>query len=128
MTNTNRQHPEPDFMTVADAALALSVSRSTVYRYPRTDGPFKIVKQGRHVLIDRCTFSQYLSARSVRAVDVVSEEPPALEELAPPGTLAREEPPTTEGPEPPRNRERTGCGQRELVMPVRWPMVVFYIY
>jgi excisionase family DNA binding protein len=126
MPNTNCQ--SPNLMTVADAAVALSVSRSTVYRFDRENGPFKIIKQGRRVLIDRCTFSQYLSARSVKTVDAISEEPRGTEEPEPPDNREREEPPATDRAEPPRNRERTGCGQRELVMPVRWPMGVSYIY
>ena len=73
MTNTNYQIP--DVMTVAEAALALSVSRSTVYRYPRADGPFTIIKQGRRVFIDRSSFNRYVSARFVGTVDAVSEEP-----------------------------------------------------
>jgi Helix-turn-helix domain len=54
----------PGLMTVADAALALSVSRSTVYRVDRENGPFKILRQGGRLFIDRCTFDQYLSAQS----------------------------------------------------------------
>ncbi len=126
MTNTNFQIP--DLMTVAEAALALSVSRSTVYRYDRQNGPFQIVNQGRRVLIDRCTFDQYVSAHSVRTVDAVSEEPRKAEEPEPADKREREEPTATERPEPPRSRKRTGCGQRELVVPYRWPTAVFYVY
>ena len=126
MTNTNCQIP--DLMTVAETALALSVSRSTVYRYDRENGPFKIVKQGRRVLIDRNTFTQYLAARSVMTADAVSEEPRGTEEPEPPDDRGREDPEVAEGPKPPGNLERTGCGQRDLVVPYRWPTVVFYTY
>ena len=126
MTNTNYQIP--DVMTVAEAALALSVSRSTVYRYPRADGPFTIIKQGRRVFIDRSSFNRYVSARFVGTVDAVSEEPRGTEESEPVGNREGETPTPTEPPASPSHREHTGCGQRELVMPVRWPMVAIYVY
>lgn len=115
-------------MSVADAAVALAVSRSTVYRFDRENGPFKIVKQGRRVLIDRCTFKEYLSGRLVRTVDAAFEEPPATGGSKPPDNRKPEESLAPETPAPRSHRERTGCGQRELVMPYRWPTVVFYTY
>jgi excisionase family DNA binding protein len=124
--NPNRQIP--DLMTVTEAACALSVSRRTVYRFDRENGPFKIIRRGRRVLIDRCTFNEYLSGRSFRTVDPVLEEPLAIEGPKSPDKREHEARPATETPASRSHRERTGCGQRELMMPYRWPMVVFYTY
>ena len=126
MTNPNRQIP--DLMTVTEAAGALSVSRRTVYRFDRENGPFKIIKQGRRVLIDRCTFHEYLSGRSVRTVDPVLEEPLAIEGPQSPDNREHRARTATAAPAPKSHREHTGCGQRELVMPYRRPTVVLYIY
>ena len=111
MTKTNPQTTDPDLLSVAEAALALAVSRTTVYRIDRENGPFRIVKQGRRVFVDRCTFNQHLAARSVGTAGPVVQEPHA-----------------TETPEPLGPPERSGSGQRELVRPGRWPTVVVFVY
>jgi hypothetical protein len=99
-----------------------------VYRFDRENGPFKIVKQGRRVFVDRDTLDRYLSTRSVRTVDAASEEPAATTRPEPASKLEREEPPATQTPASPNHRERTGCGQRHLVVPYRWPTVAFLVY
>lgn len=105
------QPDNPDTMSVAEAALALSVSRSTVYRMNRQNGPFKILKQGGRVLIDRDGFNRFVSGKAP-ASDPVNHQ------------LAI----ATSSPSPPNARSSRKSGQRELVIPNRRPVVIFYMY
>ena len=55
------QCSQPNLITVKDAARRLGVSKSTVYRFDRDDGPLRFVVDGRPILIENASFETYLA-------------------------------------------------------------------
>jgi len=55
------QCSKPNLITVKDAARRLGVSKSTVYRFDRDNGPLRFVVDGRPILIENDSFETYLA-------------------------------------------------------------------
>jgi hypothetical protein len=52
---------QPNLITVKDAARRLGVSKSTVYRIDRNDGPFRFVVDSRRIFIESASFETFLA-------------------------------------------------------------------
>jgi hypothetical protein len=52
---------QPMLITVKAAARRLGVSRSSVYRIDRNDGPFRFVVDGRRIFIESASFESFLA-------------------------------------------------------------------
>ena len=130
MTTRLEEHGSSDinttdiaFLSVREVADLLGVSRSTVYRMDRKNGPLKIWKRGRRVLFDRCDFERYLASRTAAACSPAEEQNPDHSAAAqsdshsPVATLLIPDP----------KEEGYRSGQRDLIMPNRMLPVVFYL-
>lgn len=91
-----------EFVSVREAATVLRVSPSSVYRIDRLAGPFKVIKRGRRVLIDRRSFDAYLRRKSPPHENEASCTAETIE-------LADK-----------------SHGQRELRLPARPPTIAFF--
>jgi hypothetical protein len=116
------RHSNEDFISVHEAASRLGVSTSKIYRMPREHcGLFRIINFKRRVLVNRIDFERHLStqsnsttAQAPRHVSFTGSENAHdvhLTQVAP-----------TSGA-----NSHTGCGQRDLVIPVGGPSIVFYM-
>lgn len=55
------QGSQPNLITVKDAARRLGVSKSTVYRFDRDDGPLRFIVDSRPILIENDSFETHLA-------------------------------------------------------------------
>jgi excisionase family DNA binding protein len=107
-----------EFMSVREAAQSLGITAAKVYKMDRVNGPFRISKRGRRVLIDRRDFDRYLGERFTlkqpadSSISTVTQKKPAGENHI---------------PIPNTRPESAGCGQRDLVFPGIRPFVVIYM-
>ena len=125
-------HP---MLTVKEAAQKLGVSRSAIYRIDRQHGPFRIIKSNRRVFIDAQDLARYLTARDP-AADPENDTPSEPMDTAP-LTSEREQEIAVNSvpgnihakPAAPVGRGAAGNGaQRELPIPERRPLIVFYYW
>jgi excisionase family DNA binding protein len=92
-----------EFMSVREAAEKLGFVPAKVYRMDRDDGPFRITKVGRRVLVDRRDFERYLSQRATPTMVLDPSAPSATNSKAGQAEIV------------PASRE--SCGQREFILP-----------
>jgi excisionase family DNA binding protein len=124
-------------ISVTEAAQRLGVSRSTVYRIDRKNGPFRFVADGRRIFIDLTSFEAHLTntLRSepeppLQTDDVLIQCPQEGDEERT-DLQAREAPTVTTQPVPSRQSAipLPSHGQREGTIPKRdRAFVVFYSF
>jgi len=120
---------------VQEAARRLGVSKSTIYRIARTDGPFRFQTDGWRVFIDLTSFEAYLSKKGAVGAPPNKQ---ANEEICQRGDQGESEEtdaapisvePTASllAPAIQSDRPLKYCGQRELLMPRR-DQALFLVY
>lgn len=121
-------------ISVTEAAQRLGVSKSTVYRIDRKNGPFRFVAEGRRIFIDLASFEIQLTSTQG------SEPEPPLqtdggqhicpqERDAEGADLETREAPTVAPQAAPTSDPVslvTWCGPRERIIPKRGPAFVVY--
>ena len=127
------QCSQPNLITVKDAARRLGVSKSTVYRFDRDNGPLRFVVDGRPILIENDSFETYLA--NIRRCET---------ELGSPADEAPRDCPQEEQPERTNSqmgeirleapthilpsdapRPTSSSGQREDILPRRQALAMF---
>lgn len=142
LPETDTIHPRPatqskssEWLSVKEAARLLGRSTSTIYRFDRNHGPFRIVIERAHIYIDAASFHAYLAKRREErrndAPDGPHREPEAVDMhgTVPADSLANPSPHQApkSGSTAPEDSPRTSFGQRELILPRREQLrVVLY--
>jgi excisionase family DNA binding protein len=124
-------------INVTEAAQRLGVSKSTVYRIVRKNGPFRFVADGRRIFIDRTSFEAHLTNTlvceaepSLQADDdpifcpqEVDAERTDIETREAPAAATQPAPASDPAP------QVTWCGPREPIIPRRnRPFAIFYSF
>jgi excisionase family DNA binding protein len=131
------QSVRPQLITVKEAAQKLGVSRSTVYRVDRENGPFRFVVDGRWIFIEQESFESHIAnSRGNRADEGLLKIDSALPCQQPANeseTQSETDEPQLTAPEMATLNASlstsTRQGQRELIMREhRHSFAFFYIY
>lgn len=128
------QGSQPNLITVKDAARRLGVSKSTVYRFDREDGPFRFIVNGRPIFIENDSFETYLAntgrnrAELDTAADDVLPEGPQEDQPEQSDPRMGEMPSMASTPTPPVDvaRSISSSGQRENILPRRDALAMFF--
>ena len=121
------QGSQPNLITVKDAARRLGVSKSTVYRFDREDGPFRFIVNGRPIFIENDSFETYLAntGRNRAEPDTAADDvpPDCPQEEQPERTDSRTDAMPVDPPRPSPFRDVphaiSSSGQRENILPRR---------
>ena len=125
----------PNLITVKDAARRLGVSKNTVYRFDRNNGPFRIVVDGRRIFIEKVSFEAYMAnigpteTESDLTADDVPVDCPQEEQPEQTDFRTDDMPVEASGPTPPCDVRSpvSSSGQREYILPRQYvPGLLWY--